>query len=346
MISRQPPSRNESGHDAAANQEHINDLNRPRHIAVMGAEVVRALDPKAGEIFVDGTFGAGGYSAALLDKADCQVVALDRDPSVARHAESLNARHPGRLTLIEGRFGDMVSLLSARGIAAVDGVALDLGVSSMQLDTPERGFSFQADGPLDMRMSGEGETAADIVNTRSEAELADILFFLGEERRARAVARAIVAARTIKPITRTLELAALIARVVRGQPGHHPATRSFQALRLEVNDELGELRRGLAAAERLLKPGGRLAVVTFHSLEDREVKRFLDRRQGKGPGVSRHSPGAPPPPPPSFVPLHKGALAPTEAEIAANPRARSAKLRAAARTDAQPWPPETERRAA
>lgn len=326
---------NRPGHEKAASAAH---LSAP-HLSVLRAEVVSALSPAAGELFVDGTFGAGGYSMALLEAADCEVIGIDRDPGVRGHAERIAAAHPQRFRLLEGRFGDMVALLAGIGIEAVDGVALDIGVSSMQLDQAERGFSFQQDGPLDMRMAGRGETAADIVNSREESELADIIYLYGEERRARAVARAVVAARKEKPITRTRELAEIVARVVRGAPGVHPATRTFQALRIVVNDELGELQRGLAAAEKLLKPEGRLAVVSFHSLEDRVVKRFLDRRSGKQAGASRHLPEQKAAPrAPSFVLLHKGALAPGEAEMAANPRARSAKLRAAKRTAAPAWP--------
>lgn len=331
------------GHEKAARTAH---LSVP-HLSVLCTEVVSALQPGAGELFVDGTFGAGGYSMALLDAADCQVIGIDRDPAVRGHAERVAAAHPNRFRLVEGRFGDMTGLLAGIGIEAVDGIALDIGVSSMQLDEAARGFSFQHDGPLDMRMGDTGETAADIVNSRDEAELADIIYLYGEERRARAVARAIVAARAEKPITRTRELAEIVGRVVRGTPGVHPATRTFQALRIVVNDELGELKRGLAAAEKLLKPDGRLAVVSFHSLEDRVVKRFLDRRSGKQAGSSRHLPAAATEQrAPSFTPLHKGALAPGEAETAANPRARSAKLRAAKRTGAPAWPDDDLREAA
>lgn len=319
-----------AGHENAA---------KAAHLSVMCAEVVSALDPRAGEVYVDGTFGAGGYSAALLAAADCRVIGIDRDPSVQVHADRLSAAHPDRFRLLQGRFGDMAGLLAGIGIEAVDGVALDIGVSSMQLDRAARGFSFQQDGPLDMRMGDTGETAADLVNTRDEAELADIIYLYGEERRSRAVARAIVAARTEAPIVRTRQLAEIVARVVRSQPGIHPATRTFQALRIAVNDELGELRRGLAGAEALLRPEGRLAIVTFHSLEDRVAKRFLDRRTGKMAGGSRHLPVADVAPrAPSFRLLHKGALAAGEAEVAANPRARSAKLRAAIRTAAPAWP--------
>ena len=327
-----------AGHENAA---------KAAHLPVMCAEVVSALDPRAGDVFVDGTFGAGGYTAAVLEAADCRVFGIDRDPRVQIHADRIAAAYPGRFRLLRGRFGDMADLLAGIGVDAVDGVALDIGVSSMQLDQAERGFSFQQDGPLDMRMADQGETAADLVNNRDEAELADIIYLYGEERRSRAVARAIIAARSEKPITRTRELAERVARVVRSTPGIHPATRTFQALRIAVNDELGELRRGLVAAERLLRPQGRLAVVTFHSLEDRVVKRFFDRRSGKQAGASRHMPetgGSQRAP--SFAMIHKGALAATDSEAAANPRARSAKLRAARRTDAPAWPDDDMREAA
>lgn len=319
------------GHDPAA---------KAVHLPVLCVEVIAALAPRAGEVFVDGTFGAGGYSGALLAAADCKVYGIDRDPSVQMHAERVSAQYPGRFTLLQGRFGDMADLLAGEGIEQVDGVTLDIGVSSMQLDQAERGFSFQNDGPLDMRMDAtSGESAADVVNGREEAELADIIYLHGEEHRARAIARAIVKARNEAPITRTLQLAAIVARVVRGKPGHHPATRTFQALRIHVNDELGELQRGLVAAEKLLKPEGRLAIVSFHSLEDRVVKRFLDRRCGKSQGQSRHLPEASVAPrAPSFTAIHKGAIAASDAEADSNPRSRSAKLRAARRTEAAAWP--------
>ncbi len=327
-----------NGHEKAAGAVHL---------SVMCSEVVAALNPGAGDVVVDGTFGAGGYSAALLAAAECQVIGIDRDPTVQVHADRVSAAYPGRFRLLAGRFGDMADLLQAIGIDGVDGVALDIGVSSMQLDQAERGFSFQQDGPLDMRMADRGETAADIVNSRDEAELADIIYLYGEERRARAVARAIVAARVEAPITRTRQLAQIVARVVRAAPGINPATRTFQALRIVVNDELGELKRGLVAAEKLLKPEGRLAVVSFHSLEDRVVKHFLDRRCGKQTGSSRHLPQANVAVrAPSFELLHKGALAASDTETAANPRARSAKLRAAKRTAAPVWPDDDMREAA
>lgn len=308
------------------------------HRPVLLTEVLEALAPRDGATYVDGTFGGGGYSQALLDAAACRVVGIDRDPDAITAGAALAARAGGRLTLIEGRFGDMDRLLGVAGVAAVDGVALDVGVSSMQLDRAERGFSFQSDGPLDMRMAQTGTSAADVVNEADERELAGIIKTYGEEPRARGIARAIVKARAKTPIRRTRELAEIVAGVVHGAPGQHPATRTFQALRIHVNDELGELARGLAAAERILKPAGRLAVVAFHSLEDRIVKRFLAERSGKEPGRSRHlPPTAGRARAATFRPLFPGARQPGEAEIAANPRARSARLRAAERTDAPAW---------
>ncbi len=314
------------------------------HVPVLLAEVLDILRPRPGALYVDGTFGAGGYAERLL-AADCRVYGIDRDPEAIRRGAALANRYPGRLDLLEGRFGDMERLLAARGVTRVDGVALDLGISSPQVDTPARGFSFRHDGPLDMRMGRDGETAADVVNSRDEAELADIIFCYGEERHARRIARAIVEARRQKPITRTFELADLVRRVVRRTTdGIDPATRTFQALRIYVNDELGELRRGLAAAERLLAPGGRLAVVAFHSLEDREVKTFLRLRSGAGDGGSRHLPVAPTTQTraPSFTLLSRRAIRPSEAEITRNPRARSARLRGAERTQAPAWPAEAD----
>ncbi|GAB4145573.1 MAG: 16S rRNA (cytosine(1402)-N(4))-methyltransferase RsmH [Sphingomonadales bacterium] len=317
---------------------------QPRHLPVMLDAVVAGLAPNPGDVMVDGTFGAGGYSRALL-AAQCLVYAIDRDPVAVREGRALEAEFPGRFFMLEGLFSDMRSLLGRHGVEAVDGVVLDIGVSSMQLDDPARGFSFQADAPLDMRMSSTGISAADVVNTASETELADILFHYGEEPKARRIAKAIVAARTNKPIRHTLELAELVRRVTGfGRPGHHPATRSFQALRIHVNDELGELSRALAASERLLKAGGRLAVVTFHSLEDRIVKRFLAARAGRGPrpAMSRHLPplAQAATPAPSFELVHAKPQTASAAECAMNPRARSAKLRLARRTEAAPWPAE------
>ncbi len=310
------------------------------HTPVMLREVLEVLAPRKGAIYVDGTFGAGGYSRALLDAADCTVWGIDRDPQAVARGEALARRYPGRLNLIEGRFGEMDRLVADRGAAPVDGVTLDLGVSSTQIDDPARGFSFRFDGPLDMRMSGHEErTAADLVNELPESALADILHRYGEERKARQIARKIVAARRETPIARTGELAEIVRRVVRrAADGRDPATRTFQALRIYLNDEIGELRRGLGAAERLLAPGGRLAVVSFHSLEDREVKTFLKERSGALPGGSRHLPAvALPTTDPSFEPLFASTRRPTPEECAANPRARSARLRAARRTAAPAW---------
>jgi len=319
------------------------------HTPVLLAQALAALAPQASHPCIDATFGAGGYSTALLDAGAC-VLAIDRDPAAVAAGRALVQRSGGRLTIVQGRFSELERLAEDSGFAPADGVVLDIGVSSMQLDDPERGFSFRDDGPLDMRMSGPmssaGPSAADIVNQAEEADIADILYQLGEERRSRAIARAIVARRRERPFTRTLELAALVERVLgRGKiGGRHPATRTFQALRIHVNDELGELAQGLAAAERVLKPDGRLAVVTFHSLEDAMVKRFLQARTGKREGGSRHlPPGAPLEREPSFRFVNPKPVSPAETEIAANPRARSARLRWAVRTAAPPWPTDAAR---
>ncbi|MGE4280592.1 MAG: 16S rRNA (cytosine(1402)-N(4))-methyltransferase RsmH [Magnetospirillum sp.] len=316
----------------------IKDSESPPHISVLLTEVVTALAPVADDVMVDGTFGAGGYSRAILAAAPCRVFGIDRDPSAVVTGNALADEIPGRFTMLEGRYGDMDRLLTGAGMAQVNGVALDIGVSSMQIDQPERGFSFAKDGPLDMRMEQNGPSAADVVNSASEAELADIIYHLGEERFARRVARAIVEARLDTPFTRTLQLANVIRGAVRKSgDGIDPATRTFQALRIHVNDELGELERGLEAAERLLAPGGRLAVVTFHSLEDRVVKNFLKKRSGDMPAPSRHLPTAHVGPASTFKLISRKAIAPTDAETRANPRARSAKLRAALRTQAPAW---------
>ncbi len=309
--------------------------------------VIDVLSPRDDALYVDGTFGAGGYSGALLAAANCRVVAIDRDPDAVRRGRELARAHGGRLTIIEGNFGDMERLLASPGSmtpAPIAGIALDLGVSSIQLDTAERGFSFRFDGPLDMRMSRDGQTAADLVATLAESDLARLIREFGEERFARRIARAIAAARRRQPIGRTLELAQIVRTAVpQAAPGLDPATRTFQALRIAVNDELGELDRVLGAAERLLMPGGRLAIVSFHSLEDRRVKDFLRQRSDRAPRSSRHEPVPATVAAPSFQLLHRRALKPDIEEIDRNPRARAARLRAAERTAAPPWPPSRDR---
>lgn len=311
-------------------------MNQPApHVPVLLDEVIAGLAPVAGEVHVDGTFGAGGYTRALLG-AGVQVFAFDRDPDAIAEGRVLEAESQGALTLVPERFSRIVQALAERGIDQVDGVTLDIGVSSMQIDRAERGFSFQSDGPLDMRMEQAGMSAADFVNEADEAEIADVLHELGEEPRARRVARAIVAAR---PITRTGELADVVRRALgyRAHDKKDPATRSFQAIRIHLNAEIDELEQGLAAAERALRPGGRLAVVSFHSLEDRIVKRFLRERSGATPAGSRHLPDARNlAPAPSFEAVAKPVRAGDE-EVARNPRSRSATLRVARRTAASPW---------
>lgn len=309
------------------------------HVPVLLAEVLAALAPVAGELVVDGTFGAGGYSRAILSSAAVRVIAFDRDPSAAAAADALAAAEPDRFSFIAAPFSTMADHIDA----LVDAVVLDIGVSSMQIDDPARGFSFQSDGPLDMRMSAaggtaleDGPTAADLVNTLEESRLADLIYQLGDERRSRGIARAICRRRADQPFETTSDLAAVVARAYGRPPkdGRNPATRTFQALRIAVNDELGELARGLAAAEQILKPGGRLVVVTFHSLEDRIVKRFLAARSGRQQGRSRHLPELVQFDQPTFQILNHRPLAPGNQETARNPRARSAKLRSAVRTDA------------
>ena len=323
------------------------DRNRPSgkdvpsgvrpHIPVLLSEVLTALAPKAGEAYLDGTFGAGGYTSAILQAADCRVIAIDRDPTAIVGALPLLHRFGERLTLVEARFGTMAEVWRQRIAGGADGIVLDIGVSSMQLDEAQRGFSFMADGPLDMRMGADGQSAADILNTADETAIANILYDYGEERRSRVIAKAIVARRAAQPWARTLELAGLIEKVIGRKPGDpkHPATRSFQALRIAVNAELSELEKSLNASESLLKPGGRLVVVTFHSLEDRIVKDFLRARSDRASKGSRHLPAAESISP-SFQIINQRSISPSEEEIAANPRARSAKLRAAIRTEAPP----------
>jgi 16S rRNA (cytosine1402-N4)-methyltransferase len=303
------------------------------HIPVLGAPALQFLNVRDGGVYIDGTFGAGGYTRAILDAANARVIGIDRDQTAIALGFDLVEQARGRLTLVEDRFSQLDAVARDCGCEAVDGVVLDVGVSSMQLDMPERGFSFRFDGPLDMRMGGEGPSAGDVVNAAGERDLANIIFILGEERFSRGIARAIVKARTEAPIETTEALVKVISSVVRARPSEiHPATRTFQALRIFVNDELGELAAALAAAEHVLKPGGRLVVVSFHSLEDRIVKSFLASR-AETRGGSRHAPevrrAAP-----SFTVLTKRPVTADEDETARNPRARSAKLRAGERTDA------------
>jgi 16S rRNA (cytosine1402-N4)-methyltransferase len=314
----------------------------PRHIPVLGRQAIAMLKPRDGGVYVDATFGAGGYSRAILDTGGTRVIGIDRDRSAIAGGFGLVDRSEGRLTLVEDRFSNLADICATQGAPLVDGVVMDVGVSSMQLDEAARGFSFRLDGPLAMRMGHDGPIAADVVARASETDLADIIYIFGEERHSRAVARAIVAARKQAPVTTTRALADIVAKVVHSKSADiHPATRTFQALRIFVNQELDELHLALAAAERVLKPGGRLAVVSFHSLEDRMVKNFFAARAGGG-GGSRHQPEVVPPPP-SFVILTRRPVTADDDEISANPRARSAKLRAAERTgapahDAAPLP--------
>jgi 16S rRNA (cytosine1402-N4)-methyltransferase len=303
------------------------------HVPVLVNQVIAALALHEGDSAVDGTFGAGGYTRAMLGGGAGRVIGFDRDPEAIEEGRSL-VPDP-RLTLVNERFSQMDRVLAEHGIGHVDAIALDIGVSSMQLDRADRGFSFQADGPLDMRMEKSGLTAAEFLNRADEAEIARVLREYGEEPRARAIARAIVAAR---PVERTAELAAIVRRAAGFRPGQKadPATRTFQAIRIHLNAELDELELGLEAAERALKPGGRLAVVTFHSLEDRIVKRFFRERSGGTPAGSRHRPALVDPKEPTFERVAKP-VSPTERELAANPRSRSARLRSAVRTSAMPW---------
>lgn len=321
------------------------------HTPVMLAEVLHALGPNDGAHYIDATFGAGGYTRAILEAADCRVTAFDRDPSAIAAGQALVEQFAPRLTLVPARFSTLLEWAEdepATHARAYDGVVFDLGVSSMQLDRPERGFSFQTDGPLDMRMSAaDGDvspgdhspTAADLLNTLEADEIANILYDYGEERRSRAIARAIVKARETEPFATTRQLVDVVTRVLGpARDGKSPATRTFQALRIAVNQEFDELVEGLAGAERLLKLGGKLIIVTFHSIEDRIVKRFLNERAGKAETVSRHLPEPVKLQTPSLISVYQKPLTPGNQEIAANPRARSAKLRAAERLDGEAWP--------
>jgi 16S rRNA (cytosine1402-N4)-methyltransferase len=310
------------------------------HAPVMLREVVEAMALRDGDMVVDATFGGGGYSRAFLDVAGCTVFGIDRDADAIRRGEALAASYGGRLHLISGPFDTMVEALAGAGVLSVNAIAFDLGVSSYQIDQAERGFSFMKDGPLDMRMGADGRTAAELVNTAEAEDLAHIIWSLGEERQSRRIARAIVEARGQAPIETTGQLAAVIEKAIGRRPGDkiHPATRTFQGLRIHVNDELGQIERGLVAAERLLAPDGRLVVVSFHSLEDRIVKRFLKARSGETSAPSRHMPDVPSrDAAPTFRLMHRKAVRPGADETSLNPRARSARLRAAWRTGAPAW---------
>ncbi|MDC0196452.1 16S rRNA (cytosine(1402)-N(4))-methyltransferase RsmH [Gammaproteobacteria bacterium] len=309
------------------------------HAPVMTQEVLSGLNLRNGGTYIDGTFGRGGYTRAILDSATTRVFGIDRDPNAITVGSELIDKYDGRLTLLQGRFGNISSIMAQQGINHVDGVMFDLGVSSPQIDDPDRGFSFRLDGPLDMRMESEGATAADFINEAPEEEIADVIFQYGDERYSRRIARGIIAARKINPILSTFELVRIIrANVRRSRDGIDPATRTFMALRIQVNDELGELERGLIGAERILGPGGRLAVVAFHSLEDRKVKSFLYEHSGSTAKGSRHMPDSLGPSfEPSFNLIKRGVIKPSVDEVSLNPRARSARLRVAERTLAPAW---------
>ena len=310
----------------------------PAHVPVLLTEVLANLAAKDGGIYVDGTFGAGGYTRGILSAADCKVIAIDRDPDAILAGADLVSTMAGRLQLVRGTFGDMKAIVEDLGLSKVQGVVLDIGVSSMQLDQAARGFSFMREGPLDMRMGQDGATAADIVNHLPAEDLAQIIFILGEEPRSRSIAKAIVSARSEAPLVTTLDLVKAVERATgpqRAKDRTHPATRTFQALRIHVNAELDELAQALTAAEEILEEGGRLVVVAFHSLEDRIVKRFFAARCGNLPTSSRHMPAAHDGPRPSFEILFKGHVEAQPQEMLDNPRSRSAKLRAAQRTAAE-----------
>lgn len=316
-----------------ARQEN-SDSGKQGHVPVMLTEVLDALQPKDGGIYVDGTFGAGGYTRAILDAANCTVYAIDRDPEAFARAKTMAQEYPNRLFPLHGTFGSVESLLQAADVGKIDGLVLDLGVSSMQISTPSRGFSFRDDGPLDMRMAKEGYSAKDAVNGLSEQELADVIYTYGEERASRRIAKKIVEARREKPLETTRELANIVHSVLPMHGGikTDTATRTFQALRIYINDELGEIERALDAAEKLLARGGRLVVVSFHSLEDSLVKNFLKGRAGKNANISRHLPQAPTAAKITFM-IEGGGIKPTDAETSANPRSRSARLRCGIKTE-------------
>jgi 16S rRNA (cytosine1402-N4)-methyltransferase len=309
------------------------------HTPVLLHEAIAALNLSRGGVFIDATFGGGGYSEAMLAEPSVRVIGLDRDPDAIARGQALRAASQGRLRLIETRFSALAEVAAEQCPQGVDGIVLDIGVSSYQIDQAERGFSFMADGPLDMRMQRDGVSAQEAVALATETQLADVFFHFGEEPEARRIAKAVVTQRRLQPITTTGRLADIVSDAVGGRKGArtHPATRVFQALRLWVNDELGELAAVLSACERVLNPGGRLAIVSFHSLEDRMVKTFLRERAGETGEVSRHMPVVDTGPPPSFRLLSKSGQAPTAAEAEANPRARSARLRTAERTSDPAW---------
>lgn len=308
------------------------------HIPVLCAEIVEALNPQKGETYVDGTFGGGGYTKAILDTADCFIIGTDRDPDAVKRGQTLKADYPN-LTVIQSSFSELPQKLPADRKGKLNGFVFDLGVSSFQIDEAERGFSFRHDGPLDMRMGQHGTSAADLVNSLPEDHLANLIYTYGDERLSRKIARAIVKRRTTEPFTRTLDLANVVRKVVpKSKDGLDPATRTFQALRIAVNEEIEELNAALICAEHFLAPGGRLVVVSFHSLEDRVVKNFMRERSGNLPNVSRFTPEQQKAPVSSFTIEHKKAIKPQAAEIAHNPRASSARLRCAIRTEAPAFP--------
>lgn len=299
------------------------------HVPVMLAEAVNALQPVVGGVYLDGTFGGGGYARAILVRADCHLYAIDRDPAAIARAQALLEEYPSHFSIMPGRISELSQMLAAHEVSGLDGAVFDLGLSSYQIDDPVRGFSFRQDGPLDMRMGRSGRDAADLVNSEAESDLADILFRYGDEKASRRVARAIIERRGVQKFSTTADLASVIRSVVRAdKSGIDPATRSFQALRIAVNEELADIEAALVQAASLLRPGGRLVVVSFHSLEDRIVKHFFASCAGRAPGTSRHDPaGLKPAVPPQFKLVTKSAVAPSQEEVRANPRARSAKLR-------------------